>query len=175
MAVLPSRPPYNRRMKRDPRLQRLSREHTQALMLAQHIERLGPAPAADAVETAYSHAVAFWAAGLLPHFRAEEECLLARLLRHVPASDDRAQRLRRDHGDIESLVAQMRASNDASTRSDALAAFAARLRTHVRWEEETLFPATESLLPSQELDALGADLAARLPEHPLPFDRAPRL
>ena len=40
---------------------------------------------------------------------------------------------------------------------------------HVRWEEETLFPATESLLTEDELDALGDDLAERLPEMPAPF------
>jgi hypothetical protein len=38
----------------------------------------------------------------------------------------------------------------------------------VRWEEETLFPATEQTLDARELDALGADLAGRLPTNPIP-------
>ena len=64
-------------MKRDPRLAALSREHTQALMLAQRIRRELPAADDDAAGAIYASVVAFWSAGLLPHFTAEGECLLA--------------------------------------------------------------------------------------------------
>jgi hypothetical protein len=157
-------------MKRDPRLVRLSREHTQALMLAQRIERAGPdAPDAE-VAGVYSTLIAFWSAGLLPHFTAESECLLARLVRHVPVDDQRIVRLQRDHLSIEALVASMRDAQDIETRRGLLVQFGETLRAHVRWEEETLFPATESLLGQDELDALGTDLAERLPEQPRPYD-----
>lgn len=159
-------------MKRDARLVRLSREHTQALMLARHIAREGPAADPDGVAAMYANVIAFWAAGLLPHFSAEGECLLARLVRHVPIDDERVVRLQRDHLGIESLVATMRDAHDMEARRAALLAFAERLRVHVRWEEDTLFPATEALLEEEELDALGEDLAARLPEHPLPYREA---
>jgi len=157
-------------MKRDPRLVRLSREHTQALMLAQRIERTPPdAPDAD-LSSLYSTVLAFWSGGLLTHFTAETDCLLARLLHHVAEDDERAVRLQRDHLDIETLVGTVRDGAGAAARREALAAFATRLRDHVRWEEETLFPATESLLAPDELDGLGADLAARLPEQPPSVD-----
>lgn len=139
-------------------------------MLAQRIERLPPSADDENVAQLYSTVIAFWSAGLLNHFTAETDCLLARLLRHIPDHDERAVRLRRDHLDIEALVANMRDSAEAATRRNALADFAERLRAHVRWEEETLFPATESLLDQNELDALGSDLAARLPERPPSID-----
>jgi hemerythrin-like domain-containing protein len=158
-------------VKRDPRLVLLSREHTQALMLAQRIERTAPEATDGEVAQLYSTVIAYWSAGLIVHFNAESECLLARLVRHLPLDDERVVRLQRDHLSIEALVATMRDTDDANgteARRDALLAFAARLRTHVRWEEETLFPVTQETLNSGELDALGADLAERLPGHPLP-------
>jgi hemerythrin-like domain-containing protein len=156
-------------MKRDERLVRLSREHTHALLLAQRLTRGLPEASDEEAVTLYSTTISFWSAGLLPHFRAEGECLLARLIRHVPDEDERVQRLHRDHLRLEGFVASMRDSDDVAERRRLLAEFAATLRTHVRWEEETLFPATESILGEGELDALGDELAERLPETPLPF------
>lgn len=160
---------YNRTMKRDPRLVRLSREHTQALLLAQRIEREFPAAKDDQVDVLYSSVIAYWSAGLLPHFSAESECLLARLIRHVPIDDERVAHLQRDHLAIEGLIVTMRDARDRTERKTVLRGLAERLRAHVRWEEDTLFPATEALLRQDELDALGRDLAARLPEQPRPF------
>jgi hemerythrin-like domain-containing protein len=156
-------------MKRDPRLIRLSREHTQALLLAQRLARGIPTATEDEAAALYSQLLAFWSAGLLPHFRAEGECLLARLVRHLPHEDGRVQRLHRDHLHLEALVATMRDTEDNAARRAALLDFAEVIRTHVRWEEETLFPTTEESLTSLELDALADDLATRLPEHPLPW------
>ena len=116
----------------------------------------------------YSAVIAFWSAGLLPHFTAESECLLARLVRHRAEDDPIVARLQRDHLRVEALVASMRDARDDAARADALLSFAETLRAHVRWEEESLFPETESTLTAEELDALGADLAVRLPETPLP-------
>ena len=156
-------------MKRDPRLAALSREHTQALMLAQRIRRELPAADDDAAGALYASVVTFWSAGLLPHFTAEGECLLARLIRHVPIEDERVRQLQRDHLAIEAAIAVMRDATTMPERRTAMFDLAERMQAHVRWEENELFPATESLLTQRELDALGEDLAARLPEHPVPF------
>jgi hypothetical protein len=157
-------------MKRDARLIRLSREHTQALMLALRIRREAPQADVAALGALFSQLVAFWSAGLLPHFTAESECLLARLVRHVPAQSTEVRRLQDDHLLVETLIAAMRDTDDHEQRRTLLLELGETLRVHVRWEEETLFPLTEALLLTSELDALGSDLAARLPEHPLPWD-----
>lgn len=110
----------------------------------------------------YETLISFWARGLLPHFRAENECLLARLVRHIPEDDELISRTHRDHLGMEALVAEMRDSADTDSRKKLLLAFAQRLRTHIRWEEETLFEATQEKLTDSELRALGNDVAERV-------------
>jgi hypothetical protein len=155
-------------MKRDARLVRLSREHTHALLLARRIRKETPTAQSAELADLYSAVIAFWAAGLLPHFTAEGECLLARLVRYVPDDAPVVARMQGDHLRIAALAATMRDASDDAARSEAMLAFAEELRLHVRWEEETAFPQVETTLSEHELDAVGDDLAARLPEFPLP-------
>jgi hemerythrin-like domain-containing protein len=149
-------------MKREPALVPLSREHHTALLLALRIERELPGGAASAVEAVYSDLIAFWARGLLPHFRAEGECLLARLVRHVPLEHESVLRLNRDHLAIVALVARMRDTSDVDDRRAALVEFAAELRSHIRWEEDELFQATQDLLTPEEMAALGEEIKDRV-------------
>lgn len=118
----------------------------------------------DVVRRLYSDLIAFWAAGLLPHFRAENECLLARLVRHVDPEDERIRRTQRDHLRIEALVAEMRDTRDSLRRRDALLRFARRLREHIRWEEDVLFEVTQTKLKATEMRALREHLDESLPK-----------
>jgi hypothetical protein len=150
-------------VKRDPRLVRLSWDHHHGLVMARRIARDLPGASDDAAGRLYADLVAFWAAGLLPHFRAENECLLARLVRHVPHEHETVALTQRDHLDIEALVATMRDTTDPSARRATLAEFGVRLREHIRWEEAVLFAEAERSLTPLELDELEDDLAERLP------------
>ena len=149
-------------MKRHAALVPLSREHTTALALALRISRQVPGADAGGIATVYSDLIAFWSRGLLPHFRAENECLLARLIRHVEPADEVVLRTQRDHLGIEALVADMRDTDDTESRRALLLAFGERLRTHVRWEEDVLFRATQEQLTPGELASLGADITERV-------------
>lgn len=151
-------------MKRDAALIPLSREHNTALVLALRITRDLASGDATTVATLYDDLISFWARGLLPHFRAENECLLARLVRHVPATDELIVRTQRDHLGIEALVADMRDNADAESRRGLLIEFAERLRTHIRWEEDVLFEATQAQLEAEEMSALGAEIRERVGE-----------
>ncbi|MEX0801630.1 MAG: hemerythrin domain-containing protein [Dehalococcoidia bacterium] len=151
-------------MKRDPELVPLSRDHHKGLMMALRIERELPDADAEGLNRLYSDLIAFWAAGLLPHFRTENECLLARLLRHVPPDDELIRRTQGDHLTIEGLVATMRDRDDIEERRDALRRFGETLRTHIRWEEEVLFEETQRLLERGEMAALGRDVEERIVE-----------
>jgi hemerythrin-like domain-containing protein len=148
-------------MKRDPALVPLSREHHKGLMMCLRIERELPDADAEELRRLYSDLIAFWAAGLLPHFRTENECLLARLVRHVGHDDELVRRTQDDHLGIEALVATMRDTTDLDVRRDALRRFGETLRTHIRWEEEVLFAETERRLTAGELRSLGADVSER--------------
>jgi len=140
----------------------LSREHNTALVLAFRIERDLRHGDDHIVAVLYETLISFWARGLLPHFRAENECLLARLVGHVPESDELIARTHRDHLGIEVLVADMRDSPDVVSRRKLLLSFSERLRTHIRWEEDVLFQSTQEILTEGEMAALGADLTERL-------------
>jgi hemerythrin-like domain-containing protein len=151
-------------MKRDPRIKKLSWDHHHGLVMALRITRELPNASDEGLAELYSDLIAFWSAGLLPHFRVEQECLLARLVRHLPSGDEAVSRTQEDHLAIEALVATMRDATGHGDRRIALAAFAETLREHIRWEEETLFEVTQRRLTSAELDALSAEIEEFLPE-----------
>lgn len=140
----------------------LSREHHSALMMALRIEREVPEGDEAALRAVYDTLISFWAQGLLPHFRAENECLLARLVRHVDPGHELFRRTHLDHLGIEALVVSMRDTDDLSVRKDLLLAFAEKLRTHIRWEEDVLFKESEGFLTADELARLGADVTERV-------------
>lgn len=156
-------------MKRDPALVRLSWDHHHGLVFARRIEQELPAASDEEAARIYADLVSFWAAGLLPHFRAEGECLLARLLRHLPHESDAVSRLQRDHLSMESFVALMRDTSDPAVRRQALADFGELLRDHIRWEELELFQVTQEQLTAEEMAALGEQLEEELP----PLEAAP--
>ncbi len=142
----------------------LSREHHSALVMALRIDREIPDGDEADVRGVYDALIAFWAQGLLPHFRAETECLLARLVRHVDVEDELVRRTERDHRGMAALVARMRDTDDLQARRGLLLEFAKTIRAHIRWEEDVLFAETERLLTAPEIAALGAEVAERVGE-----------
>lgn len=130
-------------MKRDPRLAGLSSEHHGALVLAR---RLGQA--ASAGDGSGPEVVGLrerFADELEPHFRVEEEVLLAAL--DAAGEPELAARTREDHAFLRDHVTAA-AAGDLTAMAD----FAERLMAHVRFEERELFPRCEALLRSDVLD-----------------------
>ncbi len=161
-------------MKRDPALVPLSREHHHGLVMAARIEKELPDLDAVGIGALYEDLIAFWAAGLLPHFRAENECLLTRLTRYVEPGDELIRRTQLDHLGMEALVATMRDTRDVDVRRGALRRFGEWLRTHIRWEEDVLFREAQRLMSADDLGATGRDISDRLPSTPVvpPLPRA---
>ena len=159
-------------MKRDPNLVRLSRDHHRGLVWAMRIERELPDANDAKLTTMYTELLSFWETGLLPHFRAECECLLARLLGYASEGEGPSspliERTQLDHLQLNSLMASMRDYADSGLRRELLARFGNLLREHIRWEESVLFEATQNRLAAEALAALGADIAERIPEMPPP-------
>lgn len=149
-------------MKRHPALVRLSWDHHHGLVLARRIAVDAPGAAAEALAAIYSEVLVAWAAALLPHFRAEQECLLARLIRHVDHGHPAVTRTLDDHTLIESLVVTMRDAPGLEARRATLLRFGEALRAHIRWEEADLFELVQRAAGA-EMDAIAADLAGQLP------------
>ncbi len=121
-------------VKRDPRLQGLSSEHHQALVLARTLETGRAVP----------DLAARFAAELEPHFRIEEEMLLPALA--AAGEETLVRRTLDDHAALRALVADPASG----------VAFGRRLREHVRFEERELFPACEAHLGDEVLEAVAA-------------------
>jgi hemerythrin-like domain-containing protein len=155
-------------MKRDASLIRLSRDHHRGLVLAMRIERDLPNAAQGETEMIYSQLQSFWQDGLLHHFRAECECLLTRLVRHVAPQDEIIATTQQDHLQMESLIVSMRDTEDWQARRGLMFELGTFLKKHIRWEESVLFDAAQRLLDAEEKSILEADLAERIPEIPPP-------
>ena len=155
-------------MKRHPALVRLSRDHNRGLVVALHVENALPTATDAEVDEMQRVVVDFWRTSLLPHFRAECECLLARLVRHAGLSGDLITRTESDHLQLHALVASLRDTSDIATRRLLLGDLASLLRDHIRWEESVLFAATQTQLDPSELAAVGQDLADRISAEPPP-------
>jgi hypothetical protein len=153
-------------MKRDPNLIRLSRDHHRGLVMAMRIARELPPANAEEVQSLYSELKRFWENGLLPHFRTECECLLSRLVRHVEYGDDLIRRTQSDHLHIHALMTSMIDTDDTQHHRRTLEELGEALREHIKWEEQTLFEATQRLLRPDEMKMLGEDTAERIPEIP---------
>jgi hypothetical protein len=122
-------------------------------------------PSADAAGIAAidKDLLEFWDQTLLRHFRAEGECLLARLVRHVGLEDEMVRRTEADHLRMAALIADMKDTANAAVRADRIGRFGEALREHIRWEEDTLFEASQRVMTKAELKALGRELDERLP------------
>ena len=140
-------------MKRSEELAPLSRDHHHGLFAALKLTRATPADAA-AARAAF---LVFWQDEGRHHFAVEEEVLLPGFARHVAPDHHAIVRVLVEHVDLRRR-AQALADTDAPALAD-LHELGARLRTHIRHEEDVLFPLIEASLPHDELVALGAAIA----------------
>lgn len=139
-------------MKRDPGLVTLSRDHHQALSVAQKLRRA----TADTAQEARSAFVAYWEEHGRAHFRLEEEILLPAYATHADPYHPLVARALCDHVAI-------RASADALAVNEApdpaiLRELGESLADHVRLEERELFGLIEAALPAARLAAVAAAL-----------------
>ena len=139
-------------MKRDARLQGLSSDHHQALVLAREVRLAVEEGKADAVLAA--RVVQMFKREIEPHFLIEDEVLLPAL--RGAAELELVTRTEEDHAFLRASVARIGNGEHA-----AFAGFAQRLFEHVRFEEAELFPRCEAVLS----DAVLREVALRAP-HP---------
>ena len=140
-------------MKRSEELAPLSRDHHHGLVPALKRRRAAPADAA-AARAAF---LAFWEDEGRQHFAVEEELVLPGFARHVAPDHHAIVRVLVEHVDLRQR-AQALAGTDAPALAD-LHELGARLRRHIRHEEDVLFPLIEESMPHDELVALGAAIA----------------
>lgn len=139
-------------MKRDPALASLSRDHHQALFVAQKLRRA----TSETEGEARAALLAYWEEHGRTHFRLEEEALLPAYAAHGDSHHPLVARVLCDHVAIRHRVDRL-AGERASTVA-ALRELGVRLAEHVRLEERELFPLIEDTMPAAELAAVAEAL-----------------
>ena len=161
-------------MKRDPALRDLSSDHQQALVQARHLvqaaERTGSgesqamggsrvvgggavSAASEPVKVARSF-LAFWADHTIRHFREEEEVLLPAFARYGDPWEPPVVRMLVEHVQIRRLVSDMAhqlATGLGTPSPGTMHALGSLLHSHIRHEEDVLFPLIESIVPPDAL------------------------
>ena len=133
----------NKPVKRSPYIVKLSRDHHAGLLFCWKI-RQGKRYLVESARMK-KYVAYFYSENLLPHFKEEENYLFA------PALDDQqVQQAMKDHARIKELAASI-ASSEGDDLNDLLTHMADTVDQHIRFEERTLFPHLEELLPEKVL------------------------
>src|SRR5215211_7250789 len=130
-------------MKRSAALAVLSRDHHQALVVAQQLRRATDATAAEAREAF----LAYWTGHGRLHFRLEEELLFPAYAGHGDPHDPLVLRALGEHAMIRHRAHALAAAT--SLDPGALALLGAELAAHVRLEEREVFPLIERVMPER--------------------------
>jgi hemerythrin-like domain-containing protein len=144
-------------MKRSAALASLSRDHHQALVVAQRLRCATDATAAEA-RAAF---LTYWTEHGRMHFRLEEELLFPAYAGHGDPYDPVVLRALGEHAMIRHRADALAAATSAD--AGALALLGAELAAHVRLEEREVFPLIERVMPERELDAVAQALEAAHP------------
>ncbi len=144
-------------MKRHPAFQDLSRDHFTALLACLNVRRATEGhPSAPTPEAAIAQFGQLWRNELTHHFD-EEDANIQPVLAAKKAHTQLAT-LRLDHKEIRAAMEALHAKDPAPTWAVA----AERLRAHIRWEEDVLFPWMQDHLTDEELERmLAASIAFR--------------
>ena len=135
-------------MKRSEALASLSRDHHQALVVAQRLRRANDASAVAARE----RFLEFWESEGRRHFQLEEELLLPAYAAYGDPHHPLVLRVLGEHVSIRARANRVRAA--ASAPLEDLHDLGAALAEHVRLEERELFPMIEAAMPGAGLLAL---------------------
>ena len=141
-------------MKRHPSLRKLSDDHHGGLVQARRLRRAG-AGEAEPGEVARAF-LNFWEKDTSPHFREEEEVLLAVYARY--GGDLRAgpiEEMLADHARIRGLVMDL---TERGGSQATLQEVGERLEAHIQLEERRVFPLMEAALPEKALREIGTRL-----------------
>jgi len=129
------------RVKREPELQPLSREHHFGLVLARRARRSTEETCAKQARSISSA----WQQWLGAHFRVEESALSDLL------NAAQEQQLKAEHAQLAHLVAQLEQQPTVALLHE----FGTLFDRHIRWEERSLFPELEAGAERERLAAAG--------------------
>lgn len=144
-------------MKRHESLQPLSRQHHEALILAQLIKKGAPEYKGlpTTLEGKREYTLNKFREILVHHFEAEELILIPFILGISKEIDELAERVIEEHQQIASLIESIRLEIEIEDNLDKLGHL---LSNHIRLEERRLFESIQNKLPEDKLNKLKTQL-----------------
>jgi len=148
-------------MKRHVSLVPLSRDHHEGLLLAQRVRKgKSVAPQSDWPEDRglqRDRLVEYFDTRLTYHFQAEEDFLYPLADHHLPPEEEITSLLRKQHGQIRSLVLELRMARGVQLEN-LLLRLAHVLEEHIRKEERVLFQRVQKRVPEEVLEQCGKQI-----------------
>jgi iron-sulfur cluster repair protein YtfE (RIC family) len=148
-------------MKRHESLVPLSRDHHEGLQLAQRIQKgKSAAPQSDWPEDRElqrDRVLEFFDTQLTYNFQAEEEVLFPLADQNLPQEEEITSLLRKQHGQIRSLIAELRTASGVQLEN-LLLRLAHVLEAHIRKEERVFFQRIQEGVPEEVLEQCGKQL-----------------
>jgi len=144
-------------MWRDPSLVPLSHQHHNGLALVVLAERaLAQDSGPEAIAAQSRRVVNRYEIELTNHFELEEQILFPAIRQHI-GELPLVGILNAEHRNLEQLVAALRNTPSLALLQE----FLSLLRSHIRKEENELFPDIQERLPREILNLVGAELDAK--------------
>jgi iron-sulfur cluster repair protein YtfE (RIC family) len=137
-------------MKRHPSLRKFSDDHHGGLVQARRLRRAAAGEEGPPAEVARAF-LRCWDEDTSPHFREEEEVLLAVFARHGgDLAAKPIQEMVADHARIRGLVMGLgEEARSDEVKRETLREIGDRLEAHIRLEERKVFPLIEGFLPEE--------------------------
>ena len=131
-------------------MEQLSREHDEALTLADRIARLASDGSNESLAEGVRLVQAYYQDEMEQHLQHEEQTIFGPIVQFHREHFSLCVRLGTEHGQLRTLATSIRL--DSAPRD--LPAFADILRRHTVVEEEELLPLVQSLFTPEQLDAV---------------------
>jgi len=145
-------------IKRHEALQPLSRHHMLGLHTGLKLSRAGTEASRISLDEIKKDAKEFWDPGGNDHFREEEEIVLPVYAKYTDINKPEIVEMLLEHVQIRKGMTQLLADELTIEEMQALGVM---LQSHIRKEEQVIFPMIEAALPEDELK----NLAPYLHEH----------
>jgi iron-sulfur cluster repair protein YtfE (RIC family) len=140
-------------MKRHPSLAYLSRDHHQALILAQLLKKDSPAYKGlpTEIKEKAEYAIGFYKEELVEHFEKEEVIVIRNVQGVKTELDQLGQELIAEHKKLRDLFAEIKTTGDLTSHMDLIGN---TLEQHIRKEERIFFPMIQEYCEEQLLEKI---------------------
>jgi hemerythrin-like domain-containing protein len=128
--------------------------------LPAHSSRIGGTGQDEAwLKSTAERAIRFYESDLTPHFEVEEEVLFP-AMQSFPKASELIEELLGEHRALERFIERLRRPN-IQELEETLGQFADLLKTHIRKEENSLFPLYEKFISEELAEQIGQKIKRR--------------